>query len=197
METMRDWDSVRAWRRQARQDLTRQRLALDARDRRAAGDAVRSALRPMLAARRGRAVALYWPVRGEIDVRPLAGGILRGGGTVALPVVVDRDGPLEFRRWTPDGPVEPGVWRIPVPTGPGAVEVAPDLVIVPLVGYDGERHRLGNGGGYYDRTLAAGAARGTPPYAIGVGFAFSRVPTIHPQPHDVRLDAIVTESEVL
>jgi 5-formyltetrahydrofolate cyclo-ligase len=62
-----------------------------------------------------------------------------------------------------------------------------------LVGFDGEGYRLGYGGGYYDRTIAAFAKR---PFALGIGFELSRLPTIYPQPHDLAMDAIVTEAGV-
>jgi 5-formyltetrahydrofolate cyclo-ligase len=81
-----------------------------------------------------------------------------------------------------------GVWKIPVPAdGP---EVVPDVALAPVVGWDGAGYRLGYGGGYFDRTLAALAPS---PLTIGVGLYAARVPTIFPQPHDIAMDVIVTE----
>ena len=87
--------------------------------------------------------------------------------------------------------MERGFWNIPVPVaGP---EVAPDILLAPVVGFDDAGYRLGHGGGYFDRTLAAREPR---PRAIGVGLASARLATIHPQPHDIPMQAIVTEAEV-
>jgi 5,10-methenyltetrahydrofolate synthetase len=83
-----------------------------------------------------------------------------------------------------------GVWGIPVPP-PAAERLTPDIALAPLLGWDGAGFRLGYGGGYFDRTLAARAPR---PFAIGVGLQAARLATIFPQPHDIRLDAIVTEA---
>ena len=82
-----------------------------------------------------------------------------------------------------------GLWNIPTP----AVDerVVPNVLLVPLVGFDAARHRLGNGGGYYDRTLATLPSATT---AIGVGFDCLRLPTIHPEPHDVPMSMVITES---
>ena len=109
----------------------------------------------------------------------------------ALPVVVEKGRPLEFWRWEPGMEMRPGIWDIPVPAV--AEPVAPDCLLVPLVGFDDQGFRLGYGGGYYDRTIAA---MPRPPLAIGVGYAFQRMPTIQPQPFDQPMDAIVTEAGI-
>jgi 5,10-methenyltetrahydrofolate synthetase len=107
-------------------------------------------------------------------------------------VVVSRNQPLVFRPWRPGTRLERGVWNIPVPAdGP---EVVPDVVIAPIVGFDVDRYRLGYGGGYYDRTLATIP---TKPSVIGVGYVQAALETIHPQPHDVPMDVIVTERGVV
>ena len=98
------------------------------------------------------------------------------GRTVALPVVVDKKGPLEYRAWRPGEALVDGVWHIPVPEKREVV--TPAVVLAPLVGFDPACYRLGYGGGYFDRTLAA-LRRG--PVAIGVGFAAQELETIHPQ----------------
>ena len=103
--------------------------------------------------------------------------------------MVDKKGPLEYRAWRPGEPLVDGVWNIPVPER-GAV-VTPRVVLAPLVGFDPECYRLGYGGGYFDRTLAA---LGPQPLAIGIGFAIQELETIHPQPFDVPMDLIVTET---
>ena len=106
-----------------------------------------------------------------------------------MPAVVDRKGPLEYRLWRPGELLVAGVWDIPVPE---KREIAvPDAVLAPLVGFDRQCYRLGYGGGYFDRTLAALAPR---PLAIGVGFELSLIETIFPQVFDVPMDLIVTET---
>jgi 5-formyltetrahydrofolate cyclo-ligase len=88
--------------------------------------------------------------------------------------------------------MERGFWNIPVPAdGP---QVMPKIVIAPVVGFDPDCYRLGYGGGYFDRTLMAMPA-GT--RVIGVGYAQAAIPTIHPQPHDIPMNLIVTEKGTL
>jgi 5,10-methenyltetrahydrofolate synthetase len=93
-----------------------------------------------------------------------------------------------FRSWRQGEKLEHGIWNIPVPAE-GAV-VTPTLLLVPLVGFDPAGYRLGYGGGYYDRTLAQCVPRAL---TIGIGYAMSRLATIHPQPHDIPMDRILTE----
>lgn len=113
------------------------------------------------------------------------------GGRTALPVCVKRAAPMIFRAWAQGKPLERGVWNIPVP--PETAEtVIPDIVIAPVVGFDGENYRLGYGGGYFDRTLANLSAK---PRVIGAGYACAKMPTIYPQSYDVPMDMIVTEQE--
>ncbi len=111
---------------------------------------------------------------------------------MALPVVVEKNQPVEFWRWIPGMPMNRGIWDIPIPATRNPVQ--PEVLVVPLVGYDDQCFRLGNGGGYYDRTLAACDVK---PLCIGVGYAFAHVSSIQPQPHDVPMDVIVTEEEVV
>ena len=114
------------------------------------------------------------------------------GQTVELPVVVRRAAPMEFRPWRPGIRMVPGIWNIPVPAE--GDPVLPDTLLVPLVGFDARGYRLGHGGGYYDRTLATMPRR---PRTIGIGFESLRLATIHPQPHDIPMDLIVTEAGAL
>ena len=112
--------------------------------------------------------------------------------STALPLVETRAAPLTFRRWTPETCMVRGDWNIPVPP-PDAPVVTPDIALAPLVGWTAEGYRLGYGGGYFDRTLAALKPK---PFVVGIGFQEARLQTIFPQPHDIPLDLIVTEKGI-
>ena len=185
-----DADAVKLWRRGERERLIAWRQALPAERRHAWGERIAVELRALLAERPG-ILGVYWPFRAEFDPRPLIDWAIAAGRQVALPVVVDRKGPLEYRTWRPGETLVDGVWNIPVPEKRDIV--TPAVVLAPLVGYDAACYRLGYGGGYFDRTLAALSPRAL---AIGVGFAAQEIATIHPQPFDVPMDAIVTEAGV-
>lgn len=137
-------------------------------------------------------VALYSPTQNEIDARFLATELDRAGFALALPVVTGRNEPLGFRRWGPGDPLSLGPYGIEEPEM-SAPRVAPDIIFVPLLAYDGACHRLGYGGGYYDRTLAA--YPGT--RSFGLAFAAQVVDHIPREDHDIPLQAVVTESGVI
>lgn len=139
----------------------------------------------------GAVVGFCWPVHNEPDLRPALLDLARRGAVPALPVVVKRAAPLAFRPWTPDTPLTPDRYGIPTPTT--GDWVIPQVLLLPVNGVDGQGYRLGYGGGYFDRTLAALAPR---PLAIGVGFEQARVADIHPEAHDMPLDALVTEAGI-
>ena len=139
----------------------------------------------------GAVVSGYVPVHGEIDVMPLLNALHAAGHTLALPVVVARDAPLVFRHWRPGMALEKGAFGIPVPPA-SALQVWPKVVLVPLVAFDAQGHRLGYGGGYYDRTLAALRAQGEV-LAVGCAFSGQEVPHIPALDTDERLDAVLTE----
>lgn len=188
---------IARWRRAERARLSAERQAMSVDARRAAGKALAEHLRDWLedcfGGAKGRVFSAYWPIKGEPDLRPLMTDLHDAGVTIALPVVETRAAPLVFRHWTPQTRMIRGDWNIPVPP-PEAEALIPDIALAPLVGWDGEGYRLGYGGGYFDRTLAALAPR---PFTIGVGFQFARLSTIYPQPHDIPLDAILTEAGIL
>lgn len=186
---------VARWRRAERARLAGLREALGQEGRARAAAAIAGHLGAALAARGvgpGCVLAGYWPIRGEPDLRPLMTELHDSGVTIALPVVETRAAPLLFRRWTPRMALVRGDWNIPVPP-PGADALDPDITLAPCLGWDGDGFRLGWGGGYFDRTLAARRPR---PLAIGIALAAARLATIFPQPHDIALDLIVTETGV-
>ena len=183
-----EWTDVARWRKAERKRLVDERLAIDAEERQVMSERIASALDLAIGKVGNRIVSSYWPFRGEPDLRNWGIRLIERGGRIALPVVIKKGWPLEFRIWAPGDPLERGVWNILVPSrGPS---VQPDVVIAPVVGFDGGKYRLGYGGGFFDRTLAAMPKR---PFVVGVGFTGSRIPTIFPQPHDIPMDVIVTD----
>ena len=141
---------------------------------------------------RGRIVSLFAPFRDEIDTAPLAALLWDAGAEVALPVIVARDAPLLFRRWRPGDVLEPvGAYRIPTPL-PDAPELVPDDLIVPLAAFDPRGYRIGYGAGHYDRTLSLLRAQRVV-RAFGYAFSCQEVPQVPAEPHDERVEGMITE----
>jgi 5,10-methenyltetrahydrofolate synthetase len=184
---------VARWRKAERQRLRAERDAMSVADRAALGQAIGAHLLQFLADRfgslEGRVFSGYWPIKGEPDLRPALAKLHRAGARVALPLVEVKAAPLVFRRWTPETKMLRGDWNIPVPP-PEAEAMLPEIALAPVVGWSEGAFRLGYGGGYFDRTLAALAPR---PFTIGIGLQSARLATIYPQPHDIALDVILTE----
>lgn len=184
---------VARWRKAERARLLDARAALPVAVREAVARAIAGALDALLARRfpdlTGRSISGYWPIKAEFDLRPWMEALDAKGVRVALPVVETRAAPLVFRSWTPGAAMERGHWNILVPKA-DAPRLVPEIMLAPLVGWDGAGYRLGYGGGYFDRTLAAARPR---PFVIGVGLQAARLATVFPQPHDIAMDAIVTE----
>jgi 5-formyltetrahydrofolate cyclo-ligase len=187
-----DWSSVNTWRKETRARLINERIRLTGHVRRAHSEEAKRRLVESAGLQNFGSIGLYWPIRGEIDCRDIARAHVERGGIVALPVVVERKAPVEFWRWHPGAPMGRGLWDIPIPLQREVVH--PDALIVPLVGFDNACYRLGYGGGYYDRTLAAAPKR---PFCIGLGYQSGALGTIYPQMHDIPLDAIVTDRTVI
>jgi len=181
---------VAARRRQQRAELLARRRALAEEERRAIATRILAYLEDLRPALEGP-LALYWPIRGEVDLRGFAEGLAMAGTELALPVIVTRNAPMEFWRWAPGMAMREGIWKIPIPAE--RAPLLPRTLLLPLVGFDAAGYRLGYGGGYYDRTLAVLRPR---PRLIGIGYGFSRLATIHPEPHDQRLDLVVTEQGI-
>jgi 5-formyltetrahydrofolate cyclo-ligase len=134
-------------------------------------------------------VAGYHPLGAELDPRPLMARLAEAGATLALPVALDRVSPLVFRTLT--GFLSPDALDIPAPPH-HAPEVLPDLVIAPVLAFDDEGGRLGQGAGHYDRTLKnLRATRSV--FVLGLAYAGQEVERVPAEPHDQRLDAILTE----
>jgi 5-formyltetrahydrofolate cyclo-ligase len=187
-----DWNEVRAFRKAKRAELLARRQNLSFHDRHAFAESLTAHLLATLDLNAYSVLGIYWPIRGELDLRDFARRHIEAGRAAALPVVVAKAAPVEFWQWEPGSALQRGLWNIPVPAARRCL--VPDALLIPLVGYDTEGFRLGYGGGYYDRTLAALTPR---PLTIGVGYDEAALATIHPQPHDVPMDMIVTERRVL
>lgn len=183
-----DW---RAWRRDQRQKLIGARRALDPGDRAARNTAIDESLEIAFADAGGAVIGFCWPFAAEPEPRFAVRRWREAGSRAALPVVVAPRMPLEFREWFPGAPMERGVYDIPYPTGTDIL--APEVALVPVNGFDRRGFRLGYGGGFFDRTLAVMQPR---PVCIGLGYEIARLATIHPQPHDIPFDFVVTEAGI-
>lgn len=182
-----DSTQLRAARRQQlRQTMRQLRLALRPDLHQAYSAAIAGHLRALP---QPQVAAFCWPIEQEPDVRAAIAHWCATGSRAALPVVVAPASPLAFRAWTPATPLTPDRYGIPTPAAGDWLQ--PDLLLLPLNAFDGAGYRLGYGGGFFDRTLAALKPR---PVAVGVGFEINRVDSIEPEAHDERLDWIVTEA---
>lgn len=141
--------------------------------------------------RAGSVVAGYWPIATEIDIRPLLARLEGRGAVCALPVVVEAGAALQFRRWALIEDLEDGPHGTRQPVAAAPI-VRPQIMLVPLLAFDAAGGRLGQGGGYYDRTLAALRSDG-PVTAIGVGYALQERAQLPMTATDQRLDWILTE----
>src|SRR5258705_2998626 len=177
---------VPAWRKERRAELIALRKAIDPHVRRAEDARIAELLLSGFPMLEGLTVGFYWPFNGEVDPRVAMLRLRERGAHAALPVVIEKNAPLEFREWTPDVATVPGVFGLPEPQ---SAKVVPDAVLMPPVGFDAQGYRLGYGGGYFDRTLAALAPQ---PLKIGLAREVSRIDTIHPQPHDIAMDFVIT-----
>lgn len=167
-----------------------QRAALGRSERTEAAKAAAAHFFKTIAVEPGQVISAYWPIRDEIDCKPILAKLMDGGHTVCLPVVVSDDAPLEFRQWE-DGAAlyEAGFGTL----GPadGAPVVEPDILIIPLLGFDTTGTRLGYGKGHYDRSIAA---MSKVPILVGYAFAAQELKDIPRAAHDVPLDWLVTEA---
>lgn len=136
-------------------------------------------------------VAGYWPTRDEADPRVLMAALAARGATLALPRIEARNAALSFRHWSEGDPLVDNHHAIQEPLAE-APRVTPNLVLVPLLAFDARGHRLGYGGGYYDRTLSGLRAAG-PVAAIGIAYARQEIAAIPYEANDQRLDMVLTE----
>lgn len=180
-----------AWRQNQRQQLIANRKSVTGIERLTAEQQIQAQLLSLLAPLTPGIIGFYMPIRGEINCQALIEQLLANGWRAALPKIIAKDTALQFRQWAPDCDMQPEIWQIPVPQNTS--ELIPDVLLIPLVGFDKQLHRLGNGGGFYDRSLASMSPK---PLAIGVGLALQKLEDIQPQSHDMAMDYVVTEQAI-
>lgn len=137
----------------------------------------------------GKCVAFCWPVQNEPDVRAVIEIWRAAGADIALPVVIAPQTPLVFRAWTPKTALAADASGIPAPRNGKMLH--PDVFVIPLNAFDAAGYRLGYGGGFFDRTLAALPRA---PLVLGVGFELGRTASVQPQAHDYPVDWLFTEA---
>ncbi len=182
---------LKQWRRELRASLLARRTACSPTERATWNEAILHFLTTGFPFLHELVLGFCWPYKGEVDPRPLIHQLRKQGTRVVLPAVVAKHQPLEFREWWPRAPMKAGALGIPVPEGTPVL--APDAVLIPPVGFSESGCRLGYGGGYFDRTLAAMVPQ---PLKICIAHEFARIPTIHPQPYDIPMDFVVTEAGI-
>ena len=161
-----------------------------------AGEIAERSFGLLLHGRAAGVAALYRASGSEIDPRPLAEHLLSKGWRLALPASVRLDAPVVFRAWAPGDRLAPDAVGMAAPLA-GSPELKPDVIVCPLIAFDRAGGRVGQGGGYYDRTIAALRAAGHAPAIVGLAFSVQEVDHAPMESHDQRLDAILTEKEFI
>jgi len=184
-------DVKKAFRAAARE----RRAAYHAEHGAGAGERLRDNVLQAIPFPPGAVVSGYLPIDDELDPLPLLRAAVDRGHHACVPVVQGKGQPLVFRDWTPGTPLVPGVFGVSVPS-PEVPERVPDLLFVPLLGFDRKGFRMGYGAGFYDRTLAGLRARRRV-LAVGVGYAGQEVTAVPVGLHDEALDWIVTDREAI
>ena len=185
-----DLDELRAAKSALRKPLLKRRAAI-AESAPDAGAQVASLVAASFAPTAGTVVAVYWPMRDELDPRPPLLALSARGCRIALPVVAAPGQSLQFRAWEADEPLDEGPYGTVHP-GETMDVVEPQLLLIPMLAFDRSGRRLGYGGGFYDRTLAALRGRFAV-QAVGIAYADQEVDAVPAGPEDARLDGVVTE----
>jgi len=184
-----------------RKILRERRAALDAGERIAAAGALVEHLEAIPEFLTDPNIAGYWAVDGELPLAAIVGGLRARGQVYHLPVI-DAEKRIVFAPWSPGMPIATNRYGIPEPSDTTRAHLAPDamdVVLVPLLGFDRSGHRLGFGGGYYDRSFAflRDLERPAKPLLVGIGYAAQEIEHIDPRDWDVRLDYVATERELI
>jgi len=187
-----DGDAIEDAKAALRSRARAQRAAIPATVSGSAADLAAALFLAEVPLRPNEVVAGYWPIREELDCKPLLVKLVDSHQPVCLPVVQGPNLPLDFRLWEEGAALYPSGFGTLAPSEL-APAVTPDVVVMPLLGFDSRGTRLGYGGGYYDRTLAGMKTR---PRLVGYAYSAQELPAIPRAPHDLPLDAIVTERGV-
>ena len=134
----------------------------------------------------------FLPIRSEVDLRPLMAGLRGRGARICVPVILDKE-TIVFRELLPDTPLIDCGFGTSAP-GPEAAVLQPEIMLVPLAAFDASGHRIGYGGGYYDRAIAQLQKNGRALRLIGIAFDCQEVASVPAESHDVPLQAVLTES---
>jgi len=178
-----------------REKLKTRRAAVSDQDREMVGKLIAEQFLQAVKIPEDTIIAVYWPMEGELDTRALLHELHKKGHVVVLPTVENNDSPLVFRKWTPEVEMVEGAHGTLEP--PKDCEVGlPELVVAPLLGVDDTGHRLGYGGGYYDRTVEALRAEGAIFGYMGLCYSFQNVAELPAENHDQLLDAVMSEKGV-
>jgi len=176
-----------------RREAFARRDALDREVRRAAALAIRDRALELPELRDRQIVGAYWPIRSEVDPRPLMRALIRRGQDVALSQILHPH--LSWRLWRPGDVLIKGGFGVREP-GPDAPECFPTALLVPLAAFDRQGHRLGYGKGHFDRAIAA-LSQKHPVLTVGLAYAAQEVDDVPAEPHDRGLDFVVTERETI
>jgi 5-formyltetrahydrofolate cyclo-ligase len=187
-------DAVSQEKSELRRAAAARRDAMPAQSRKVAAEAIAARAFPVKIGP-GTIVSGFMPLKSEINPLPLMRKLVEDGVQLALPVVAGRGKPLIMRVWRWGEPLDAGVWGIREPK-PDAAEVAPDILLVPLLAFDRSGHRIGYGAGYYDMTIAQMRARKSIT-AIGLAFAAQEVPHVPRTSFDAPLDLVLTEKHTI
>jgi 5-formyltetrahydrofolate cyclo-ligase len=189
-----DAPSIDDLKKTIRRDAMARRDGMPAVDRAKAAETI--AARPFpVAIKPGMVVSGFSSLKSEINPVPLMRKLADQGAQLALPVVAGKGQPLIMRAWSFGEPLDLGVWGIREPKA-DAPEVAPDILIVPLLAFDHAGNRIGYGAGYYDMTIGKLRAM-KPTVAIGIAFAAQEIAEVPVTPRDARLDLVLTEREII
>lgn len=189
---MPDDDSLKDLKRELRRQALTRRDALDPFWRIEASLEMAETAKELIPVEPGDIVSGFWPMRSEVDVRPLMFALREGGARLCLPAILDKT-TIEFRELVRGAAlVDMGFGT----AGPGeeAETLHPSIMLVPLAAFDERGHRIGYGAGYYDRAIARLEASGHSPRLIGIAFDCQQVPQVPDEPHDVIIPEILTES---
>ena len=186
---------IQALKKRLREKATSNRGEISNEVAAEAADAIEARFFRTWTPERSKVIAVFWPIKSEINIRLLIEKLHQAGCDIVLPEVVASSKVLLFRKWTPEAQMAKGSYKTSVLTSNAAV-MEPDWILVPLLAFDSERFRLGYGGGYYDATLSH-LAKKKEIFTIGVAYDVQEFDALPKESTDFQLDAILTEKRVI